>query len=389
MKTRILIVSSLSVFLIFLFVSLFIYNTKANNEMMKSGYKKLEALDVSRTSPGLDEEEKNTIDIYQVLNPAVVNITVYKTEYINYFFDMYPQQSEGEGSGAIIDANGYILTNYHVVGNADKVNVALSQNEKIYDAKIVGVDPENDLAVIKINNPPKNLTVIPIGTSTTLKVGQKVYAIGNPFGLDRTLTSGIISALGRPIKTEDDNVIESAIQTDASINPGNSGGPLIDSSGKMIGINSMIISPSGGSIGLGFAIPIDTAKEIIPELIKNGYVKRGWIDATFLQITPGIARSLNSSVDYGLMVMTVAQNGEAYKAGLKGGNEKAIYKNNVVYIGGDIIVSVNNIKISDYPTLIQVLKNKKPDEVVPIEYVRNGKKISSTIKLIDKRKFAN
>ena len=202
------------------------------------------------------------------------------------------------------------------------------------------------------------MTTIPFGISDNLKVGQKVYAIGNPFGLDRTLTSGIISGLGRPIKSGSGNVIEGAIQTDASINPGNSGGPLIDFSGNMIGINTMIISPSGGSVGLGFAIPINTAKEVIEDLLNFGYVKRGWIDATFLPITPRLARYLNYPVTYGLMIMMVARNGEAFKAGLRGGNEKAVYGNNIVYIGGDIITSINGVKVTDYSAMVQILKIK-------------------------------
>ncbi|HPO50137.1 MAG TPA: trypsin-like peptidase domain-containing protein, partial [Spirochaetota bacterium] len=257
-------------------------------------------IDVNKTTFLLDEEEKNNIYVYETLSPAVVNITVYKTEYFSSFFDAYPQRSEGQGSGAIFDKSGLVITNYHVVGNADKLTVALTSEDKVYDAEIIGSDPENDLAVLKIKNPPDDLVTINFGKSSNLKVGQKVYAIGNPFGLDRTLTSGIISGLGRPIKTENGNIIEGAIQTDASINPGNSGGPLLDSGGNMIGINTMIISPSGGSVGLGFAIPVDTARDVVSDLINFGYVKRGWIDAAFLPITPRIARYLNYPVSYGL-----------------------------------------------------------------------------------------
>lgn len=341
----------------------------------------------SENSDALDADEVKTIDIYQKLGPSVVNITYYKTEYINYFFEVYPERSEGQGSGAIIDKEGYVVTNYHVVGNADRVTVALSQNEDVYEADIIGVDPENDLAVIKIKNPPKNLIPIPLGSSKNLLVGQKVFAIGNPFGLDRTLTSGIISAVGRPIKTKDGNVIEGAIQTDASINPGNSGGPLIDSKGSMIGINTMIISPTGGSIGLGFAIPVDTAKDIISDLIKFGYVKRGWIDATFLPVNSKISRSLGYNVDYGLMIMMIARNGEAYNAGLRGGNERAIYGNQIVYIGGDIIVGIEGTKVTNYSDFTNILKNKKPGDVVGVDYIRNNRKYSTKVKLIDKGQF--
>lgn len=337
----------------------------------------------------MDDEEKNTINIYDNLSSAVVNITFYKTEYIRYFFEIYPQTSEGQGSGAIIDKRGYVITNYHVIGNADKLTVSLSKEEGFYDADIVGVDPDNDLAVIKIKNFNKDFNVIPFGDSRDLKVGQKVYAIGNPFGLDRTLTTGIISGVGRPIKTESGSVIEGAIQTDASINPGNSGGPLIDSSGKLIGINTMIISPSGGSVGLGFAIPVNTVKDILDELIKYGYVKRGWFDATFLPMSPVLSKELGYPVDYGLMIMTVKNNGLTYKAGLRGGDQKAIYKNKIIYIGGELLVKINNMKINDYSSLVQELKNRKPGEIVKVEYFKGNKKYTANVKLIDKKDYSN
>lgn len=336
-----------------------------------------------------DTEEENTINIYQNTNMSVVNITTYTTRYVNYFFDVYPQTSEGQGSGVIIDNSGYIVTNYHVVGDADKVSVALSQEEGEYDASIIGVDPENDLAVLKVKNPPSHLTPISLGNSENLKIGQKVYAIGNPFGLDRTLTAGIISSLGRSIKTEEGTIIEGAIQTDASVNPGNSGGPLLDNSGTMIGINTMIISPSNGSVGLGFAIPINKVKELVPELIQYGYVKRGWIDATFLPVTPRIARAINSPVNEGLMIMKTVKGGEAEKAGLKGGDQQAVYGRRIIYIGGDIITEINDIKINDYSSIVQVLKDKKPGENVKITFYRNKRKIETNLKLIDKRNFVD
>lgn len=332
-----------------------------------------------------DDEEKNVISIYERLSPAVVNITYYKTEYVRYFFDIYPQTTEGQGSGAIIDKNGYIITNYHVVKDADKLTVTLSKEEGSFEADIAGIDPENDLALVKIKGNRSDFTSIPIGESYNLKVGQKVYAIGNPFGLDRTLTSGIISGLGRPIKSESGSIIEGAIQTDASINPGNSGGPLIDSSGKMIGINTMIISPSGGSVGLGFAIPIDTVKEVLDELVKYGYVKRGWFDMTFLPMNSYIARELGYPVDYGLMVMQVVPNGEAFKAGLRGGSQQAIYRNSIVYIGGELLVKVDNVIIKDYSSLAQVLKKRKPGEVVSVEYFKGRNRVTTNIRLVDKK----
>lgn len=379
-----------SLFIIILLLSLLLYLNLKKDFPRKNFSSFYVNLVTNTQSPRVfDDEEKKVISMYERLSPAVVNITYYKIEYIRYFFDVYPQTSEGQGSGAIIDKNGYIVTNYHVIKDADKLIVSLSKEEGSYEAEVVGVDPDNDLAIIKIKSNKSNFSVIPLGDSYNLKVGQKVYAIGNPFGLDRTLTAGIISALGRPIKAETGVIIENAIQTDASINPGNSGGPLIDSNGRMIGINTMIISPSGGSVGVGFAIPIDTLKEVLEELIKYGYVRRGWFDMTFLPMTSDLARALDYPVDYGLMVMSVVRGGEAYKAGFRGGDQRAIYKNNIVYIGGELLVKVDDVVIKDYSSLAQVLKKRKPGEIVKVEYYKGKRKNITEVRLIDKKDFSN
>lgn len=364
------------------------------NPQTKIGSKdKIETADivpVTSSESALTSGELKTIELYEKASPAVVYITSYKTEYVSYFFDIYPQTSEGQGSGVIIDAkNGYIVTNYHVVGKADRLTVTLNQDEADWEAVIVGVDQENDLAVIKINEPPATLTAIKMGVSENLRIGQSVYAIGNPFGFDHTLTSGIISALNRNIKSSNGMLMEGTIQTDASINPGNSGGPLLDSSGNLIGINTMIVSPSSGSVGIGFAIPVDKVKEVVPQLVEFGYVKRGWIDATFLPVNRRLARALNLGTDSGLMIMQVAQNGEAYKAGLRGGNQKAMYGNRVVMIGGEVIMAINDVKITDYNSLVNVLKNSKVGEVVKVTYMHKRRTYNTNVKLIDKRLFTD
>jgi len=213
-----------------------------------------------------------------------VNITT-EVLRINWFLEPFPQ-SGGSGSGSIIDERGYVLTNNHVIQGAYKLYVNLSDGSR-YEATLVGADPESDLAVIKFTpDAGKKLNPIPFGTAKNLRVGQKVLAIGNPFGLERTLTTGIISGLGRPIQESETVILQNMIQTDASINPGNSGGPLFNTRGEMIGINTMIYSPSGGSVGIGFAIPVDTATRIVPQLIKNGKVRRGWIDVQAIQLFP-------------------------------------------------------------------------------------------------------
>src|SRR5256712_8712581 len=252
------------------------------------------ALSVNSPTPIIDPatstDEQNNIEVYKTVSPGVVYIQ--STTTVRDFFGLFAEAREGAGSGSIIDEQGDILTNYHVIADAEKLTVSFGSG-KNYPAKVVGKDPDTDLAVIRLLQPPREaLTAVPLGDSDKLIVGQKVLAIGNPFGLDRTLTTGVISGLQRPIRAENGRQIEGASQTDASINPGNSGGPLLDSHGRMIGINSQIESPSGASAGVGFAIPINIAKRIVPELVRNGAVQR-----PKLGITPRDVESLGRQVD--------------------------------------------------------------------------------------------
>ena len=226
-------------------------------------------------------DEANNIAIYQRFNLAVVNITAVTIDY-SWFLDPVPRA--GTGSGTIIDHDGHVLTNYHVIKDARELTVTLANGDELIGS-LVGVDPENDLAVIKIEPDGRQLSTMPLGRSEDLLVGQKVLAIGNPFGLSRTLTTGVVSGLGRPVSTDSGGIIQEMIQTDASINPGNSGGPLLNSRGEMIGINTTIISPSGGSVGIGFAVPIDTARRVLPELLAAGEVRRGWIEMRPVPLT--------------------------------------------------------------------------------------------------------
>src|SRR5437764_3786557 len=223
------------------------------------------------TDPSLATDEQNNIDVYKTISPGVVNIS--STTMVRGFFGLLVEPEEGTCSGSIIDDQGDIVTNYHCIESVQKLTVSLGGGKK-YAARVVGGDPDTDLAVIRMTELPKEpLIIVPLGDSDKLIVGQKVLAIGNPFGLDRTLTTGVISGLERPIHAQNGRTIEGAIQTDASINPGNSGDPLLDSHGRMIGINSQIESPSGASAGVGFAIPVSIAKRVVPELIKNGSVQ--------------------------------------------------------------------------------------------------------------------
>jgi S1-C subfamily serine protease len=313
----------------------------------------------------LTEDERNNIEIYQRLAPGVVNISSTVIEH-DFFFNVVPRQ--GAGSGSVIDARGYILTNHHVIEDARKLEVTLANGKK-YVAKLVGSDPDTDVAVIKIEAQKEDLVLIPMGSSDHLKVGQKVIAIGNPFGLGQTLTTGVISSVGRTIRASGGTLVEDVIQTDASINPGNSGGPLIDSSGKMIGINTAIFSPTGASVGIGFAIPVDVAKRVINELIEKGYYSYPWFGATLLTVSPAIAEALKLPIRSGAMLIDVAPRSPAHKAGLKGGSSRAQIGNTIVIVGGDIIVQVNGESVSDADSVIRAIRKSRPGDRVELEVV--------------------
>jgi S1-C subfamily serine protease len=328
------------------------------------------------------EDERENISIYEQYNSAVVNITT-EVVAINWFLEPVPQDG-GSGSGSIIDTKGYVLTNNHVIENAYKVYINLADGSQ-YEGTVVGTDQENDIAVLKFD-PPRGmeLRIIPYGDSSNLKVGQKVLAIGNPFALERTLTVGIVSGLGRPIQTSRQNIIRDMIQTDASINPGNSGGPLLDTQGRLIGINTMIYSPSGGSVGIGFAIPVNTAKRVVAELIDHGKVRRGWIDANVVQLFPDLVRYAKLPVNQGLLVSRTTRSGQAEKAGLRQGTEAVRYRSSVIYLGGDIITSVDGMKTDTYADLLSALEDNKPGEKVKVEIIRGGRSLSLEITLADR-----
>jgi S1-C subfamily serine protease len=303
-------------------------------------------------------------------------------------------QDGGSGSGSIIDSRGYVLTNNHVIKGAYKLYVNLADGSR-YEAKVVGTDPESDLAVIKFD-PPRGVTlsVVPYGDSTNLKVGQRVLAIGNPFGLERTLTLGIVSGLGRPVQEDNNTILRDMIQTDASINPGNSGGPLLNARGEMIGVNTMIYSPSGGSVGVGFAIPVKTAKRIVPDLIRDGGVKRGWIDIDGVQLFPELVDYMNQNgykipIDKGLLVSQAKKGGNADRSGVRGGTTPVRYGRSVFYVGGDIITAVDGMPVSSLAEFYAALEDNKPGDKVTIEYWRGAKKIQVEILLSDRASTRN
>lgn len=321
------------------------------------------------SDPNSVNDETNSIEVYRTIAPGVafINTTSYRQ---NWWGEV--QEGRGNGSGSVIDANGHILTNYHVIEGAQQMTVSFG-GERTFPAKLVGGDPDTDLAVIKID-PFPGMRVVDLGDSDKLVVGQKVLAIGNPFGLDRTLTTGVISGLQRPIRARNDRPIDAAIQTDASINPGNSGGPLLDKYGKMIGINSQILSPQGGSVGVGFAVPANTAKRVIPQLIQFGEVRRPKLGATLPEVSMLLERGYRLPVQHGLVVYQMQRGGSAEQAGLRGvGANGAL---------GDIILSVDGQKMTSMDDLFRVLDRKEIGQTVNVEVFRDGKTETLPVKLL-------
>jgi len=317
-----------------------------------------------------DIEEQLVVDIYARVSPAVVFITS-RIIVRDFFWGAVPQ--EGTGSGFVIDKEGHVVTNNHVVENADRVTVTLSDDTSV-QAEVVGTDPANDVAVLKIDVPPEKLHPVELGTSANLRVGQRAIAIGNPFGLDRTLTTGVISSLGRPLDIGSRRTIYDVIQTDAAINPGNSGGPLLDSSGKVIGINTAIFSPSGGSVGLGFAVPVDTAKRVVNSIIAKGYYPHPWLGITGVSVTPEIAEHLELSVDRGVLIIEVVPGQAAARAGLRGGNRRVQVGNSTILLGGDILIGIDGNRIQEIGDLVKYLETKtKVGQLVELTIVRDGR----------------
>ena len=331
---------------------------------------------------GLGEDERQNIEIYERLNRAVVNITTETLAY-SWFFEPVPREG-GTGSGSIIDRRGYVLTNYHVVEGAYKVFVTLADGDR-FEGEVVGTDPETDLAIVHFL-PEREIETIQFGSSEDLKVGQKVLAIGNPFAFERTLTTGIVSGLGRPVRGRGRFVIQGMIQTDASINPGNSGGPLLNSRGEMIGVNTMIYSPSGGSVGIGFATPVSTAMRVVPQLIAYGKVIRGWIDISPVQLEPQLVRAANLPVDRGLLVSRVASGGEAERAGIRGGKrtQSVRWGREIIYLGGDIIVGIGGVSVESISDYFGALEMTTPGETIEVTVVRGGRRLSFDVSLTDR-----
>ncbi len=337
-------------------------------------------VEITEAAPGetLDSEEQNNIAVYRKNIPSVVNVTSRAMTY-DFFYGLVPQ--EGQGSGFVIDKDGHILTNYHVIAEARQVEITL-HNRKKYKATVVGTDPAHDLAVIQIKAP--DLVPAVLGDSRNLQVGQKVYAIGNPFGLAGTMTRGIVSSI-RPVREPNGAMIDEAIQTDAAINPGNSGGPLMNWHGEVIGINTMILSNVQQNSGIGFAIPINTAKAVLNDLMTLGRVRRPALGVRTIPISPELADELNLPVDFGLLIIQVTPNGSAEQAGLHGGTEPAYLGNTRIMLGGDLIVAIDDQKVEDEQDLAQMMDNHRAGDTVKVTIYRNKKKIDVKVALGEAR----
>jgi S1-C subfamily serine protease len=329
------------------------------------------------TETGLDPTETENVRIYKQASPAVANIVTRTVEY-DFFYNPVPV--EGAGSGFLIDTDGHILTNFHVVQGAQTIEVTLGDLTK-YEGKLLGADTRNDIALIKIDTKGKKLTPLPLGDSRNLQVGQRALAIGNPFGFSSSLTTGIVSALGRTVQTSDTTFIDEAIQTDASINRGNSGGPLLDSHGQVIGINSAIYSPSGSAAGIGFAIPINTARRAAEDLIKYGRVRRATLGAEGRAIWPGLAEALNLNVDHGILIERVVPGGPAAQAGIHGGTKSGKLGLQQLLVGGDVLIAVDGKAVTSQMDLNLMLNRSWPGNTVTLTIVRNGQKMNVPVKL--------
>ena len=314
--------------------------------------------------------EKSTIALFRQASPSVLHITAISVQRDLFTLNLY-QIPEGTGSGFIWDHNGNIITNFHVIQNADVAQVTLG-DQTTWKARRVGVAPDKDLAVLRIDAPANRLQPIPIGTSKDLQVGQSVFAIGNPFGLDQSLTTGVISALGREIESVTRRPIQGVIQTDAAINPGNSGGPLLDSAGRLIGVNTAIYSPSGASAGIGFAIPVDTVNRIVAELIRYGKVTRPGIGVQIAE--EQIADRLGVK---GILIVDVVPGSAAARAGIRPTRREGSGRVRL----GDVITAVDGKKVESPNELFILLENYKVGDVVNISLLRDGKNFQTKVTL--------
>jgi S1-C subfamily serine protease len=373
MKTR-------SAILILLLVGAFVYLTSYSNfrgtpslPLAKLWRQSPLELTVADAQPAYTPEEATRIAVYKRTLPSVVNVTSSQLSF-DFFYGVVPQQSQG--SGFILTKDGRILTNYHVIENPQQVEVTLSDKHK-YKAQIILQDKAHDLALLQIN--ANNLTPAVLSESRDLQVGQNVYAIGNPFGLNGTMTTGIISSI-RSVKEPQGGTIENAVQTDAAINPGNSGGPLLNSRGEVIGMNTLIASNGAEqNSGIGFAIPVDSIKAILSDFTKYGRVRRPSLGIASLAIGPDLAEQIGLPADYGVLLQKVVPGGAAERAGLRGGTQQAYLGNTPIYLGGDLIVAIDEERVTNPQDISEIMDRHQAGDTVTVTFYRGSRKL--TLKL--------
>jgi S1-C subfamily serine protease len=331
---------------------------------------------------GRDFAERRIIEVYERVSPAVVNIT---TQVLRrtFFFEVIPE--EGAGSGFVLDTEGHILTNYHVIRNARQIEVIFF-DETTLPAQVVGADPRNDIAVLQVDAPLDLLAPVELGQSDNLMVGQRAIVIGNPFGqFGGTLTVGVISALNRTLESQDGREMSGIIQTDAAINRGNSGGPLLDSAGRVIGINTAIFSPSGTNVGVGFAVPVDTIRRVLPDLLTLGRYRHPWLGIRYAYpLSPGLADILDLPVERGLLLVELYRDGPLDQVGALGAQQEAVVGNQRLYIGGDILTAIDDQAVTGFEDLFQLLETRyKADDTVTVTLLRGEQEMSVTVTLAE------
>jgi S1-C subfamily serine protease len=328
------------------------------------------------------DEPMSLADVYRRSEGGVVQVSVTSmVENENPLFRV-PQQEQqrGLGSGFVIDKSGHIVTNFHVVQGADEVEVSFSNGEEL-SADIVGTDPSTDIALLKVDAESRALRVLTLGNSDQLEVGDEVVAIGNPLGFERTMTAGIVSALGRVIDSPDQFAIDEVIQTDAPINSGNSGGPLLDAAGRVVGVNTQIASLSGGNIGIGFAVPINTVRDVVAQLIDTGQVAHSYLGVEAQAIDEEASETFNLGVDKGLLVAVVRDGTAADRAGLRGGSQQEVVDGTTWTLGGDIILKADGKTLTSVDQLRDVIEEKNPGDSLELEIRRDGETRTVTVTL--------
>jgi S1-C subfamily serine protease len=338
------------------------------------------------TAPQFAAEERDGLTINRIYERAkrgVVQVTATREPQDGSpFFELTPNQS-ALGSGFVIDTSGHVVTNYHVIDGAEEVEVSFSNNDS-YEARVVGRDPSTDIAVLEVNAPARALAPLELGNSDSVRVGDSVVAIGNPFGLERSVTAGIVSALQREIRAPNQFSIDKVIQTDAAINSGNSGGPLLNARGEVIGVNSQIETGNNfgsGNVGVGFAVPINTVEDVVEQLLENGRVERAFIGVGVRAIDESLARALRLPVDRGLIVERVFDASGADRAGIRAGDERVVVAGESYVVGGDIIVGIEGDAVSSLDDLRNAIAERRPGDVIELELQRGDERVTVDVRL--------